>query len=380
MCHLYIYCLPVPNLPFFLLYPVMLELDSWIFLLANWHNVRCCQQIVYRRVLAPWKKSYDQPRQHIKKQRHYFANKGLYSQSFGFSGSHVWMWELDYKESWVLKNWCSRTVVLKKILESPLNCKETQPVHPKGNQSWIFIGRTDFSWSWNSNTLATWYEEQTHLKRPWWWERLKAGGEGYNGGWGGWMASSTQWTWVWISSRSWWWIGRPGMLQSMVSQRVGHDWSTELSWLSIGETERGLAEEGASFPDAVVRFLPSITWRPAVCRTSGSQSPLASQVSRRLSTSLSLSLPQETASCRSVLAYPCHQGVVSGRPVLAHQGLSGQLLMKQLQSTGTLGYFSSSLVCCSHTLSNWVRILAFVCWGCLSSKFLVLPLLTLSQS
>jgi len=87
--------------------------------------------------------SYDQPRQHIKKQRYYFANKGPSNQSYGFSSSHVWMWEPDYKESWALKNWCFWTVVLEQTLESPLDCKEIQPVHPKGNQSWIFIGRTD---------------------------------------------------------------------------------------------------------------------------------------------------------------------------------------------------------------------------------------------
>ena len=81
-----------------------------------------------------WKKSYDQPRQYIKKQRHYFADKGLYSQSYGFSSSHVWMWELDHKESWALKNWCLWTVVLAKTLESPLDCKEIKPVNPKGNQ------------------------------------------------------------------------------------------------------------------------------------------------------------------------------------------------------------------------------------------------------
>jgi len=86
---------------------------------------------------------HDQSRQHIKKQRHYFANKSPSSQGYGVSSSHVWMWELDYKESWVLKNWCFWTVVLEKTLESPLDCKEIQPVHPKGNQSWIFIGRTD---------------------------------------------------------------------------------------------------------------------------------------------------------------------------------------------------------------------------------------------
>ena len=85
----------------------------------------------------------DQPRQHIKKQRHNFTNKGLSSQSYGFSSSHVWMWELDYKESWAPKNWCFWTVLLEKTLESPLDCKEIQPINPKGNQSWIFIGRTD---------------------------------------------------------------------------------------------------------------------------------------------------------------------------------------------------------------------------------------------
>ena len=94
-------------------------------------------------MLAPCKKSYDQPRQRIKKQKHYFANKGLSSQSCGFSSSHVRMWELDNKENWALKNYCFWTVVLEKTLESPLDSKDIQPVNPKGNQSWIFIGRTD---------------------------------------------------------------------------------------------------------------------------------------------------------------------------------------------------------------------------------------------
>ena len=88
----------------------------------------------------------------------------------------------------------------------------------------------DWCWSWNSNTLATWHEELTHLKRPWCWERLRAGGEGDNRGWDGWMASPTQWTWVWMDSSSWWWTGRPGVLRFMGSQRVGHDWVTELNW------------------------------------------------------------------------------------------------------------------------------------------------------
>ena len=94
-------------------------------------------------MLAPWKKSYDKPRQHIKKQRHHFANKGLSSQSYSFSSSHVQMWELDHKKGWVLKNWCFRTVVLEKTLENPLDSKEIKPVNPKRNQLWIFTERTD---------------------------------------------------------------------------------------------------------------------------------------------------------------------------------------------------------------------------------------------
>ena len=93
--------------------------------------------------LAPWTKSYDQPRQHIKKQRHYFANKCLYSQSYGFSSSHVRLWELDHKEGWALKNWCFWTAVLEKTLESPLHSKEIKPANPKENQPWTFIRKTD---------------------------------------------------------------------------------------------------------------------------------------------------------------------------------------------------------------------------------------------
>ena len=157
--------------------------------------------------------------QHIKKQRHYFANKGPSSQGYGFSSGHVWMWQLDCKESWVLKNWCFWTVVLEKTLESPLECKEIQPVHPKGNQSWVFTGRTDVK----VETPILWPpEELTPLKRPWCWERLRAG-EGDDRGWDGWMVSLTQWTCIWVNSGSWWWTGRTGVLQSMGSQRVGHD-------------------------------------------------------------------------------------------------------------------------------------------------------------
>ena len=103
-------------------------------------------------MLTPWKESYDQPRWHIKKQRHYFANKGQSNQGYGFSSGHVWMWELDYEESGTQRNWCFWTVVLEKTLESPLDCKEIQPVHPKGDQSWVFIGRSDVE----AETLILW--------------------------------------------------------------------------------------------------------------------------------------------------------------------------------------------------------------------------------
>ena len=140
------------------------------------------------------------------------------------------MWELDSEESWVLKNWCFWTVVLQKTLESPLDCKEVQPVHPKGDQYWVFIGRTDAE----AQIPILWPPDAKNWlsgKRPWCWERLKVGGEGDDKGWDCWMASPTWWTWVWVSSRSWWWTGRPGMLQSMGSQRVRHDWATELTEL-----------------------------------------------------------------------------------------------------------------------------------------------------
>ena len=179
-------------------------------------------------MLAPWKKSYDQPRHHIKKQRHYFANKGPSSQGYGFSSSRVWMWELDHKESWALKHWCFWTVV-EKTLESPLDCKEIQPVHPEGDQSWVFIGRTDVEVEtpilWPPHTKSWLF-----LKRLWYWERLRAEGEGEDRGWDGWMASPAQWTWVCVYSGSWWWTGRPGVLQFMGLQRVGHDCVTELKW------------------------------------------------------------------------------------------------------------------------------------------------------
>ena len=139
------------------------------------------------------------------------------------------MWELDCKESWAPKNWYFWTVVLEKTLESPLDCKEIQPVNPKGNPSWIFIGKTDAE----AEAPTLWPPDAKNwltAKRPWRWKRLKVGGEGGDRGWDGWMASSTQWTWVWASLGSLWWTGNPGVLQFMRSQRAGHDWVTELNW------------------------------------------------------------------------------------------------------------------------------------------------------
>ena len=123
-------------------------------------------------------------------------------------------------------------MVLEKTLESPLDCKEIQPVHPKGDQFWVFTGRTDAE-AETLNTLASWCKELTHWKRPWCWEGLGAGGEGDNRGWDGWMASLTRWTWVWMGSGSWWWTGRPGVLWSTGSQRVRQDWPTELNWTVV---------------------------------------------------------------------------------------------------------------------------------------------------
>ena len=139
------------------------------------------------------------------------------------------MWDLDYKESWAQKNWCFWTVVLEKTLESLLDCKEIQPVHPKGDQSWVFIGRTDAEaetpifWPPDVKSWLIWDDPDAGKDRRW----EEKGGTG----WDAWMASLTQWAWVWVNSGSWWWTGRPGLLQSMGSQRVGHNWASELNWI-----------------------------------------------------------------------------------------------------------------------------------------------------
>ena len=181
---------------------------------------------------APWKKSYDQPRQHIKKQRHYFANKGPLVKAMV---STVVMygcesWTIKKAERWrvdAFELWCWR------LLRVPWTARRSnqstlKEISPEYSLEGLMLKR-------NSSTLATWCEELTHLKRPWCWARLKAGGEGDDRGWDGWMVSLTQWTWVWASSGSWWWTGRTGMLQSMGSQKVRLDWVnwTELNWTEL---------------------------------------------------------------------------------------------------------------------------------------------------
>ena len=144
------------------------------------------------KTLSLWKKSYDKPRQHIKSND--FANKDLYSQSYGFSSGHVWMWEMDHKEGWAWKNWCFWTVVLEKTLQSPLDSKEIKPVNPKGNKH--SLERLMLKLQYFGHLM----QRVNHWKRPWCWVRLRARGEGGDSGWNGWMVSLTQWTWVWASS------------------------------------------------------------------------------------------------------------------------------------------------------------------------------------
>ena len=141
------------------------------------------------------------------------------------------MWDLVYKESWALKNWCFWTLVLEQTLESPLDCKEIQPISPKENQSWILIGRTDAEVEtpilWPPDVKNWLIGKDPDAGKDW-----RAGGEGDDRGWDVWVALMTQWTWVWVNSGSWWWTGRPGWLR-MGLERVGHNWATELNWTEL---------------------------------------------------------------------------------------------------------------------------------------------------
>ena len=167
-------------------------------------------------MLAPWRKAMTNLDSVLKSRDITLLAKGLSSQSYGFSSSQVWMWETIKKfKHWridAFKLWCWR-----RLLKVPWTARRpTQNIHWK-------------DWCWSSNTLASWCEELTHRKDPDAgkdWRREK----GSDTGWDGWMASLTWWTWVWVSSGSWWWTGKPGVLQSMGSQRVRHSWATELNW------------------------------------------------------------------------------------------------------------------------------------------------------
>ena len=171
------------------------------------------------------------------------------------------MWELDCEGSWARKNWCLWTVVLEKILQSPLDCMEIQPVHPKGDQSWVFTGRTDVEaealilWPPDVKSWLIWKDPDSG--KDWGQEEKGTTEDGII--WDGWMTSPTQWTWVWVNSRNWWWTGRPGVLQFMGLQRVGHDWVTELNWTGskVGGT-KGETSNVVSL--AVHHTLPAQPW------------------------------------------------------------------------------------------------------------------------
>ena len=147
----------------------------------------------------------------------------------------LWFWRRLFIVPWTARR-SNKSILKESVLPSPVHWK-------------------DWCWSWNSNTLATWCEELTHWKRPWCWEGLGAGEEGDDRGWDGWMASPTRWTWVWVDFRSWWWTGRPGVLRFMGSQRVQHDWATELNWTEYNYTNILL------FRDCIICiFLPPFTF------------------------------------------------------------------------------------------------------------------------
>ena len=193
--------------------------------------VTCSHEI--KRHLLLGRKVMTNPRQHTKKERHYFPDKGPSSfQRYGFSSSHVWTWELDYKESWMPKNWCFWIAVLAKTLESPLDCKEIQLVHPKGDQSWVFIGRTDAEAEapilWLPD-VKSWLTGKDPDAGKDWRQEEKGKREDEMVGWHHWLNGCE----FEQSLGVWWWTGEPGVQQFMGSQRVGHDWATELTnWCS----------------------------------------------------------------------------------------------------------------------------------------------------
>ena len=200
-----------------------IQLKYFFIILQYCASFRCTTQwFIYIYVYT------HQPRQHIKKQRHYFDNKDPPSQSYGFSSSHVWMWDWTINKAgcWridAFELWCWRRLL--RVLWTARRSKQSilREISPEYSFEELML-KLKLQYS------GHWCKELTHWKRPWGWERLKVGGEGDKRGWDGWMASPTRWTWVLVASGSWWWTGKPGVLQSMGLQRVRHNWVAELNW------------------------------------------------------------------------------------------------------------------------------------------------------
>ena len=172
---------------------------------------------------------------HVKKQRHYFATKVCLVKAMVYPvvmyGCESWsIKKAEHQRIDAFELWCWRN-----LLRVPWDCEEIQTVHLKGNQSWVFIGRTDAEGKVPIH-FGHLMRRTDSLEKPLMWERLKAGGEGDDRGWDGWMASPAWWIWAWVSSRSWWWTVKPGVLQSTGSQRIGCHWATELNWMSLWDT------------------------------------------------------------------------------------------------------------------------------------------------
>ena len=179
--------------------------------------------------LAPWNKSCDQPRQHIKSRDLSLLTKVYIVKAMVFPVIYGCVtWTIKKAERWridAFELWCWKRLLKVPWTARRSNQSSVKEISPEYSLEGLLLKLQYF---------ATWHEELTHLNSPWWWERLRAGGEGDDRGWDGWMASLTQWTWVWASSGKWWWTGKPGVLQSMGSHRVGYNWATELDWTTYG--------------------------------------------------------------------------------------------------------------------------------------------------
>ena len=251
-------------------------------------------------MLTSWKESYDQPRQHIKKQRHYFANKGPSSQGYGFSSSHVWMWELEYKESWAPKNWCFWTVCWRRLLRVPWTARRSnqsilKEISPGCSLEGLML-KLKLQYIGHLMRRSDSFEKTLTLGK------IEGRRRGDDRGWEGWMASPTQWTWVWVDSGSWWWTGRPGMLWFMGSQRVGHDWATELNWTErVCNTIKGLKQENllSIWGWAVwAGFLPGIAHMAAVSGLNGTEGFQVNSLPRVLKLVLPISWALSPTSSR----------------------------------------------------------------------------------